>query len=118
MYSIILANLFAILILQVSSIKCGPRTVLHPNGTNCFDCAKGYNCPDSHNINEIPTPAGSWQGVLCSEGFFQPLPAQFLCWLCPRGHYCGNGTIKPMKCPRGTYANYYGESSCEYRTIG
>lgn len=59
MYSIILANLFAILILQVSSRICGPGKVLHPNGTYCNVCANGYYCPDSHNINEIPAAAGS-----------------------------------------------------------
>ena len=59
MYNILLANLFAIRILQVSSLICGRGTVLHPNGTNCYYCAEGYYCPDSHNIIEIPTPAGS-----------------------------------------------------------
>ena len=59
MYSIILANLLAFRILQVSSLICGPGHVLHPNGTYCNQCALGYYCPDSHNINEIPAPAGS-----------------------------------------------------------
>ncbi len=59
MYSIISAIVFALRIVQVSSLICGPGLVLHPNGTNCNRCAYGYYCPDSHNINEIPVPAGS-----------------------------------------------------------
>ena len=59
MYYVLLANLFAIRILQVSSLICGPGLVLHPNRTNCNRCAYGYYCPDSHNINEILVPAGS-----------------------------------------------------------
>ena len=53
---------------------------------------------------------------LCPAGYSCAAPATTIPELCPRGHFCVEGTITPMACSAGTFSNATGatdEDSCK-----
>jgi len=86
--------------------------------SNCDACDPGFACDDTG----LAAPAR-----VCDAGFFcrnkntgaasaRPLCLEAGCLadygLCPVGHFCGNGTVEPKRCPPATYGPVQGLAKC------
>ncbi|CEM28618.1 unnamed protein product [Vitrella brassicaformis CCMP3155] len=85
-----------------SDTECGdcPEGLYCTGGKPFADgrCPKGYKCPPgTQYATQFPCDAGSY-------GDRTGLPDQANCTACPNGHYCVPGTVRPIPCPAGSYA--------------
>ncbi|KAF0717142.1 hypothetical protein As57867_002460, partial [Aphanomyces stellatus] len=126
-----------------------PVKLTNANGKIGDECPAGTYCPLGTS-NPIPCPAGTFSNAKqlananqcqpCTEGFICPdtgtvtpnvlCPATKYCpganiqVDCTVGNYCPSGTIVPLPCPAGTFANVTGLATCMqcplryYCTIG
>ena len=116
-------------------------------------CQQGYYCPSGQRVSNPPEyicpvgyrcPGDTGQPIVCDSGTHSnqtgqwqcsSCPAGYFCdntntttilstsHLCPRGHYCPQGTQYSTQypCPIGTYNNMTGShssSQCQYCTSG
>lgn len=96
----------------VNATLCPPGTMRkHPGAASeddCTPCDPGKFCESPGLI----TPTGD-----CLQGFYCPEEAKIRTkepgsFVCPPGHFCGNGTSVPLGCPPGTYQNSNGSWYC------
>ncbi|XP_041098352.1 SCO-spondin [Polyodon spathula] len=67
----------------------------------CSPCPPGFHC----NRTGLTAPTGPCTaGYYCSHGSKESSPVnQTFGDVCPRGHYCPEGSSQPVPCPAGTY---------------
>ena len=103
---------------SISSTACPPGSIRPVAGAasaaDCWPCPAGQYCANSGAIAATGT---------CSEGYYCPPEAVIRvptpsAYICPRGYYCGNGTIQPNGCAPGTYQPNQGKTSCDSCPIG
>ncbi|EDV28435.1 uncharacterized protein TRIADDRAFT_51343 [Trichoplax adhaerens] len=103
---------------SIAPIDCPPgsiRPVVGASSTaDCWPCPAGRYCASAGAIAATGT---------CSEGYYCPAEAVIQvptpsAYICPRGFYCGNGTITPAGCAPGTYQPLQGKTSCDPCPIG
>ena len=111
-----------------------------PEGSNTsveVPCDEGYYCPAGQSASTFRCPpgyfcpAGASEPTPCDPSYFQPLtlqtsdsscttcPSGYFCpeagmatpEVCPRGHYCGIGSVSPTSCPAGTFSKFPGQGS-------
>jgi len=68
-------------------------------------CARHYYCPGG-NTSPNPPQFLCPEGHFCGEGTAVPAA-------CPKGHFCAKGTWQPAKCPTGSYQPHEGMNSCD-----
>ena len=70
------------------------------NVNTCSKCEPGFVCVEATS-QKYPICTSPRNGQFCTEsdggaeGGYE----------CPKGHYCPEGSSKPLKCPRGKYRN-------------
>ncbi|KAM8927608.1 uncharacterized protein RCH25_007839 [Pelodytes ibericus] len=73
---------------------------------DCLPCDPGHYCTDPGQ-KEVTGRCSA--GFYCTSSVTTPTPNQgILGDLCPRGHYCLNGSSSPSACPLGSYSNTTG----------
>ena len=53
---------------------------------------------------------------VCGLGTYQDAPGQLSCRVCPKGHYCRQGTATPLPCEAGTFGDAAGLSGADQCT--
>ena len=72
----------------------------------CQDCPNGFYC-DSYGLS-APTAICN-EGYICKFGSNSSSPTDGTTgFVCPKGHFCSNGTLDPTPCPVSKYNPYYG----------
>ncbi|XP_055735232.1 keratinocyte proline-rich protein-like [Salvelinus fontinalis] len=73
---------------------------------SCSPCPPGHYC----SIEGLASPSG-----LCAAGFYCPFDFSSTtpyAFLCPKGHYCPEGSPLALPCPTGEYQPNPGSDSC------
>ncbi|KAJ8368244.1 hypothetical protein SKAU_G00082720 [Synaphobranchus kaupii] len=93
-----------------SPLPCPTGSVRNHTGgyrtESCLPCPSGQYCASEGQ----ESPSG-----LCSAGFYCPpnfSSTSPLAFLCPKGHYCTEGSGHPLPCPTGEYQPNPGASGC------
>ena len=77
---------------------------------DCQPCREGYYC----DLLGLVHPSGPCRaGFLCPQGTNTSAPTR---GICPRGNYCPTGSILPLPCPPGSFADRLGtqnSSGCQ-----
>ncbi|KAM4702881.1 uncharacterized protein WCC33_011421 [Rhinophrynus dorsalis] len=71
--------------------------------TWCLQCPPGTFC----DVPALTEPAGMCQaGFYCILGSTSPRPTDGITGdICPKKHFCSEGSSEPIPCPEGTYSN-------------
>ncbi|TNN46574.1 hypothetical protein EYF80_043248 [Liparis tanakae] len=73
---------------------------------SCSACPAGHFC----STEGLSSPSGP-----CAAGFYCPFDYSSTtpyAFLCPKGHYCPDGSALPRPCPTGEYQPNAGSDSC------
>uniref|UniRef100_A0AAV2J1Z8 Sodium channel regulatory subunit beta-3 n=1 Tax=Knipowitschia caucasica TaxID=637954 RepID=A0AAV2J1Z8_KNICA len=73
---------------------------------SCSACPAGYYC-SSEGLSRPSGPCAA--GFYCPFDFSSTTPFAFLC---PKGHYCPEGSPLPLPCPTGEYQPNVGSDNC------
>ncbi|XP_072319176.1 uncharacterized protein [Eucyclogobius newberryi] len=73
---------------------------------SCSDCPAGYHC-SSEGMSSPSGPCAA--GFYCPFDFSSTTPFAFLC---PKGHYCPEGSPLALPCPTGEYQPNPGSERC------
>ena len=88
--------------------KCQPGYYCPANSSAPIPCDPGYYC---HRAG-LSDPTGRCaSGYYCLSGASTATPSDESGSVCPRGHYCNEGSSKPQACPHGYYLNATGGNS-------
>merc|ERR1712198_7590 len=87
-------------------MACDPGKYCSMSGLAAPDgpCKRHYYCPGG-NMSPNPPQFLCPEGHFCGEGTATPVP-------CPKGHFCIEGTWQPPQCPIGTYQPHEGMNLC------
>ncbi|MGH0168698.1 UNVERIFIED_CONTAM: hypothetical protein FKN15_055273 [Acipenser sinensis] len=93
---------------------CPPGTWSNGRGawdqTSCWLCPPGHYC---HGTGLTQPSALCAPGFYCSGGAKTSMPVDGVSGdRCPKGHYCPEGSVLPLSCPDGSYANITGVAEC------
>lgn len=50
---------------------------------------------------------------ICAAGTYSDASGSPVCFECPMGFYCEEGSVMPQNCPNGTYNNVIGTGSAD-----
>lgn len=85
---------------------------------DCYKCTPNYYCDANSAGQETPCPPNtisppaseSLQDCTCMEGYYNKLPLEQGCTICPAGYICPGGAAAPVQCappttdsPPGSY---------------
>ncbi|KAK2847209.1 hypothetical protein Q5P01_010208 [Channa striata] len=94
----------------LSPIPCHPGSIRNTTGgvsmESCTSCPAGYYC-SSEGLSNPSGPCAA--GFYCPFDFSSTTPYAFLC---PKGHYCPEGSPLALPCPTGEYQPNPGSDSC------
>ncbi|XP_040546472.1 zonadhesin-like isoform X6 [Gallus gallus] len=80
------------------------------DATWCLPCSPGFFCSMSGQDAPIGPCA---QGYYCTGGAKTAKPEDGITGdICPRGHFCPEGSAAPSPCPSGEYSNATGQDKC------
>ncbi|GLD57311.1 zonadhesin-like isoform X1 [Lates japonicus] len=94
----------------LSPIPCPLGSIRNTTGgvsmESCSACPAGYYC----STEGLANPSGPCAaGFYCPFDFSSTTPYAFLC---PKGHYCPEGSAMALPCPTGEYQPNQGSDSC------
>lgn len=80
------------------------------NDSSCISCTPGMYCGEEG----LSSPSDyCYGGYYCELGSGSPEPTNGINGnVCPLGHFCENGTVSPVECPEGKFANIAGLKEC------
>ena len=88
--------------------QCQPGFYCPSMSSSLVPCDPGYYCHRS----SLSQPTGKCaSGYYCSSGASTDMPSDETGNICPRGHYCNEGSIRPQQCPQGYFLNSTGGNS-------
>ncbi|XP_023817540.1 zonadhesin-like isoform X2 [Oryzias latipes] len=94
----------------LSPIPCPLGSVRNASGgvsmEDCFTCPAGHYC----SIEGLSSPSGP-----CAAGFFCPFDFSSTtpyAFICPKGHFCPEGSAFAFPCPTGEYQPNPGSENC------
>jgi len=80
--------------------------------SDCSNCTGGFYC-NSTGLSAVAGP--------CAPGYFCPSGQQVRSppeYICPKGHFCQEGSESPKRCVNGTYQDNTGEYECKQCETG
>lgn len=106
---------------SATPIPC-PAGTIAPNtrNTNITDCKQ---CPPGNYCTPTSTALGKSlpcdPGYICVKGASVARPTDGTTgYVCPKGHYCPSGAVRPLVCEPGTYGPNEGLGTCRNCTAG
>ncbi|TWW77257.1 hypothetical protein D4764_12G0006470 [Takifugu flavidus] len=92
----------------------GAVSAMPSDGEGAQLCPAGHYCLGGGVEGILPCPPGTYSPQLGLSQVEQCLicPAGSEGGICPRAHYCPEGSANAVPCPAGTYSNLTGQSAC------